>query len=158
MTQFYSILNGWVIFICVYVLHLIFPFFCWWMFRLSKSEREKQTLDINTCVWNLEKWYAAAAAKSLQPCLTLCNPIDGNPPGLSIPRNLQARVLEWVAMSFSNAYMHAKALQLCPTLCDSMNRSPPGFSRQEYWSGLPFSSLKNGIDDLICKGEIETQM
>ena len=46
---------------------------------------------------------AAAAAKSLQSCLTLCDPIDGSPPGSSIPGNLQARILEWVAIFFSNA-------------------------------------------------------
>ena len=46
---------------------------------------------------------AAAAAKSLQSCPTLCNPIDGSPPGSSIPGILQARTLEWVAISFSNA-------------------------------------------------------
>ena len=45
---------------------------------------------------------AAAAAKSLQSCLTLCNPIDGSPPGFPIPGILQARTLEWVAISFSN--------------------------------------------------------
>ena len=46
---------------------------------------------------------SAAAAKSLQSCLTLCNPIDGNPPGSLIPGILQARILEWIAISFSNA-------------------------------------------------------
>ena len=46
---------------------------------------------------------AAAAAKSLQSCLTLCNPIDGNPPGSPVPGILQARTPEWVAISFSNA-------------------------------------------------------
>ena len=46
---------------------------------------------------------AASAAKSCQSCLTLCNPIDGNPTGSSVPRILQARILEWVAISFSNA-------------------------------------------------------
>ena len=46
---------------------------------------------------------AAAAAKSLQSCLTLCNPTDGSPPGSPIPGILQARILEWVAISFSNA-------------------------------------------------------
>ena len=49
------------------------------------------------------KWVAAAAAKSLQSCPTLCDPIDGSPPGSPIPGILQARTLEWVAMSFSNA-------------------------------------------------------
>ena len=46
---------------------------------------------------------AAAAAKSLQSCPTLCNPIDGSPPGSAIPGILQARTLEWVAISFSSA-------------------------------------------------------
>ena len=52
----------------------------------------------------------AAAAKSLQSCLTLCDSIDGSPPDSAIPGILQARILEWVAMSFSNACMHAKSL------------------------------------------------
>ena len=57
---------------------------------------------------------AAAAAKSLQSCPTLCYPIDGSPPGSCIPGILQARAVEW---SFPSP-MHAKSLQLCPTLCD----------------------------------------
>ena len=69
---------------------------------------------------------AAAAAKSLQSCPTLCDPIDGSPPGSSVPGILQARTLEWVAISFSSAGMHAMSLQSCPTLCDSMDSSPPG--------------------------------
>ena len=72
------------------------------------------------------KWPAAAAAsKSLQSCLNLCDPIDGSPPG-SVPEILQARILEWVAISFSNVCMHAKSLQSCPTLCDPVDSSPPG--------------------------------
>ena len=59
---------------------------------------------------------AAAAAKSLQLCPTLCDPIDNSPSGSSVPGILQARILEWVAISFSNACMHAKSLQSCPTL------------------------------------------
>ena len=47
--------------------------------------------------------HAAAAAKSLQSCPTLCDPIDGSPPGSPVPRILQSRTLEWVAISFSNA-------------------------------------------------------
>ena len=50
-----------------------------------------------------ERSAAAAAAKSLQSCLTLCDPIDGGPPGSPVPGILQARTLEWVAISFSNA-------------------------------------------------------
>ena len=67
-----------------------------------------------------------AAAKSLQSCLTLCDPIDSSPPGSSVHGILQARILEWVAISFSNACMHAKSLQSCLTLCDPMDSSPPG--------------------------------
>ena len=57
-----------------------------------------------------------AAAKLLQYCPTLCNPINGSPPGSSVPGILQARTLEWGAVSFSNACMHTKLLQSCPTV------------------------------------------
>ena len=87
----------------------------------------------------------AAATKLIQSCPTLCNPIDGSLPGSSIPGIPQARILEWVAISSSNACMHAKLLQSCLTLCDPVDSSPQAppstrFSRQEYWSGLPFLS------------------
>ena len=55
------------------------------------------------CLGKSGKASAAAAAKSLQSCLTLCDPIDGSPPGSSVPGILQARIPEWVAISFSNA-------------------------------------------------------
>ena len=71
---------------------------------------------------------AAAAAESLQSCPTLCDPIDGSPPGSSVPGILQARTLEWVAIAFSNACVHAKLFQSCPTLCNPMDSSPPGSS------------------------------
>ena len=71
---------------------------------------------------------AAAGAKSLQSCPTLCDPIDGSPPGSSVPGILQTRTLEWVAISFSNACMHAKSFESCPTLCNPIDGSPPGFS------------------------------
>ena len=54
-------------------------------------------------VWDQHVHTAAAAARSLQSCLTLCDPIDGSPPGSPVPGILQARTLEWVAISFSNA-------------------------------------------------------
>ena len=78
--------------------------------------------------WAAHLWgtaATAAAAKSLQSCLALCDPMDGSPPGSSIPWILQARALEWVAISFSNVCMHAKSLQSCLTLCDPMDGSPP---------------------------------
>ena len=95
------------------------------------------------------KCTAAAAAKSLQSCPTLCNPIDSSPPGSPVPRILQARTLEWVAISFSNARkgkVKVKSLshvRLLATLWTSAHQAPPsvGFSRQEYWSGVPLPSL-----------------
>ena len=68
----------------------------------------------------------AAAAESLQSRPTLCDPIDGSPPGSPVPGILQARTLEWAAIAFSSACMHA--LQSCLTLCSPMNSSPPGSS------------------------------
>ena len=94
--------------------------------------------------------HAAAAAKSLQSCPTLCDPIDGSPPGSPIPGILQARTLEWVAISFSNAWkwkVKVKSLshvRLVATPWTAAHQAPPsmGFSRQEYWSGVPLPSLK----------------
>ena len=91
----------------------------------------------------------AAAAKSLQSCPTLCDPIDGSPPGSAIPGFLQARTLEWVAISFSNAWkwkVKVKLLsrvRLSATPWTAAFQAPPsmGFSRQECWSGVPLPSL-----------------
>ena len=88
---------------------------------------------------------AAAAAKSLQSCPTLCDPIDGSPPGSPVPGIIQARTLEWVAISFSNAgkwKVKVKSLsrvRLLATPWTAAYQAPPsmGFSKQEYWSGLP---------------------
>ena len=74
---------------------------------------------------------AATAAKSLQSCPTLCNPIDSSPPGSAVPGILQARTLEWVATSFSNAWnwkVKVKSLSKRPTLSDPMDCSLPGSS------------------------------
>ena len=59
--------------------------------------------EVKYLAYNYTAAAAAAAAKSLQLCLTLCDPIDGGPPGSPVPGILQARTLEWVAISFSNA-------------------------------------------------------
>ena len=91
---------------------------------------------------------AAAAVKSLQSCPTLCDPIDGSPPGSPIPGILQARTLEWVAISFSNAWkwkVKVKSFNcvwLFTIPWTAAYQAPPstGFSRQEYWSGLPLPS------------------
>ena len=83
----------------------------------------------------------AAAAKSLQLCPTLCDPIDGSPPGSPIPGILQARTLEWVAISFSNAWKWSH-VWLLATPWTAVHQAPPsmGFSSQEYWSGVPLPS------------------
>ena len=88
------------------------------------------------------------AAKSLQSCPTLCDPIHGSPPGSAIPGILQARTLKWVAISFSNASkwkVKVKSLsraRLFAIPWTAAYQSPPsmGFSRQEYWSGVPLPS------------------
>ena len=106
--------------------------------------------------WPITLENAAAAAKSLQSCPTLCDPIDGSSPGSIIPGILQARTLEWVAISFSNAWkwkVKTKSLsrvQLIATPWTAAYQAPPsmGFSRQEYWSGVPLPSpiLENSLD------------
>ena len=93
-------------------------------------------------------WVFIAAAKSLQSCPPLCNPIDGSPPGSTFPGILQARTLEWVAILFSNAWkwkVKVKLLsrvQLFTTPWTAAHQAPlcVGFSRQEYWSALPLLS------------------
>ena len=87
---------------------------------------------------------AAAAAKSLQSCPTLWDPIDGSPPGSPVPGILQARTLEWIAISFSNAWkwkVKVKSLSHVRLLATPWTAAyqaplPMGFSRQEYWSGV----------------------
>ena len=94
---------------------------------------------------------AAAAAKLLQSCPTLCDPIDGSPPGSRIPGILQARTLEWVAISFSNAWkwkVKGKLLShvwLPATPWTAAHQAPPsmGFSRQEHLSGVPLPSSRD---------------
>ena len=96
--------------------------------------------------WNI---FAAAAAKSLQSCLTPSDPIDGSPPGSPVPGILQARTLECTAISFSNAWKWKEkvkslsCVQLFATPWTTAYQAPPsmGFSRQEYWSGMPLQFL-----------------
>ena len=91
---------------------------------------------------------AAAAAKSLQSCPTMCDPVDGSPPGSPVPGILQARTLEWGAISFTNEWkwkVKVKSLsrvRLFETPWTVAYQAPlcMGFSRQEYWSGVPLPS------------------
>ena len=104
----------------------------------------------------------AAASQLLQSCLTLCDPIDGSPAGSPVPGILQARTLQWVAISSSKAgkwKVKVKSLscvRLAETLGSAAYQAPPsmGFSRQEYWSGLPLPSPKcmqmNITQDYYC--------
>ena len=97
-------------------------------------------LELPSLSWKKNAVKHAAAAKSLQSCPTLCDHIDGSPPGSPIPGILQARTLEWVAISFSNAWkwkVKGKSLshvRLFTTPCTAAYQAPPpmGFSRQEY--------------------------
>ena len=105
---------------------------------------------------------AAAAAKSLQSCLTLCDPIVGSPPGSPVPGILQARTLEWVASSFSNAWkwkVKVKSLsrvRLSATPWTTALQAPPsmGFFRQEYWSGVPLPSPKERLAPLYFNSKM----
>ena len=107
-------------------------------FRKFKSLTVKQFLFTDDIIY----------VTSLQLCPTLCDPIDGSPPGSPVPEILQARTLDYVAISFSNAWkwkVKVKSLssvRLLATPWTAAYQAPPsmGFSRQEYWSGVPLPS------------------
>ena len=127
-----------------------------WVKKCKQPLKARKDKEMNSPLEPLEGmqlwWHLdcnpAAAAKSLQSCPTLCDPIDGLPPGSSVPRILQARTLEWVAISFSNAWkwkVKVKSLRrvwLLATPWTAAYQAPPpmGFSRQEYWSRVPLPS------------------
>ena len=110
----------------------------------------------------------ATAAKSLQSCPTLCNPIDSSPPGSPVPGILQARTLECVAISFSSAWkwrVKVKSLSrvwLLATPWTAAYQAPPsmGFSRQKYRSGVPLPSPDNRVHQplvILCITDIEVK-
>ena len=106
------------------------------------------------------------AAKSLQSCPTLCDPIDCSPPGSPFPGILQARTLEWVAISFSNAWKlksESEVTQSCPTLSDPMDCSLPGSSvhgifqaRVLDWGAIAFSEIMDKIQKTKKKKLVAT--
>ena len=110
----------------------------------------------------LHNWthLAAAAAKSLQSCPTLCNPIDGSPPGFPCPGILQARTLEWVGchflLQFTKVKSESEVAQLCPTLSDPIDCSPPGSSihgifqaRALEWGAIAFSHASKVVPQIL---------
>ena len=119
-----------------------------WLLHFSQVLLENILLPPDTCCNSTPCPFAAAAAKSLQSCPTLCDPIDGSPPGSPVPGILQAITLEWVAISFSSAWkwkVKVKSLShvwLFANPWTAAYPAPPsrGFSRQEYWSGVPLPS------------------
>ena len=116
--------------------------------RENRTNLILEQLGLLWPVWWLPGGATAAAAKSRQSCPTLCNPIDGSPPGSPIPGILQAKTLEWVAISFSSAWKWKvkmkllSCVQLLATPWTAAQQAPlsMGFSRQEYWSGVPLPS------------------
>ena len=105
---------------------------------------------------------AAAAAKSLQLCLTLCNPIDGSPPGslsLGFSRQEYWSGLPFLFPMHTCMLSHFSRVQFCATLWTAAHQAPlsTGFSRQEHWSGLPFPSPINGIK-IDCMNTISVKV
>ena len=117
-----------------------------WRIRAMPLQTKKWQRYAGKTIWGCPA--AAAAAKLLQSCPTLCDPIESSPPGSAVPGSLEARTLEWVAISFSIAWkwkVKVKSLsrdRLVASPWNAAHRAPPsmGFSRQEYWSGLPLPS------------------
>ena len=117
--------------------------------RKKKTISSTFTQLLNPNDQRKDNFSTVAAAKSLQSCPTLCNPIDGRPPGSPVPGILQARTkTEWAAISFSNAgkwkvkVKSFSRVRLLATPWTAAYQAPPsmGFSRQEYWSGVPLPS------------------
>ena len=116
-------------------------------FSRGSSQPRNQT-QVSSIPGGFFSIWATAAAKSLQSCRTLCDPIDGSPSGSPVPGILQARTLEWVAISFSNAWKWKVKVKspsrvwLLATPWTAAYQAPSsiGFSRQEYWSGVPLPS------------------
>ena len=124
------------------ILHDSFPLS--WLWKHNWNKNTTQVI----IPYLLHLVFETASVKSLQSCSTLCDPIDGSPPGSPVPGILQARTLEWVAISFSNAWkwkVTVKALSRVRLLAapwTAAHQAPPsvGFSRKEYWSEVPSPS------------------
>ena len=132
--------------------------------RVTQSQTQPRQLGTRTCLFTVflvqqsDSVLNIHAAKLLQSCLTLCDPIDGSPPGSAFPGILQARTLDRVAISLSNAWkwkVKVKSLshvRLFATPWAATYQAPPsmGFSRQEYWSGVSLPSPNIYIYIYVC--------
>jgi len=121
--------------LCIFSFDLHDPYTMWGLFYKWEKISEVEPF------WNIRSF--GHTAKSLQSCSTLCDPIDGSPPGSPVPGILQARTLEWVAISFSNAWKWKVKVRSLSRVWPSATpwtaafQALPsmGFSRQEFWSG-----------------------
>ena len=112
------------------------------------------------CHFLLQCMKVKSESEGAQACPTPSDPMDCSPPGSSVPGILQARTLEWVASSFSNAWkwkVKGKSLsrvRLLVTPWTAAHQAPPsmGFSRQEYWSGVPLPSPIRYYKPVLIKG------
>ena len=127
------------------------------VYPVRRTQSKTSSLLVVIYIRNYRTKAAAAAAKSLQLCPTLCGPIDSSPTGSPVPGILQAGTLEWVAISFSNACewkVKVKSLsrvRLFATPWTAAHQAPPSmrFSRQEYWSGLPLPSPRTKANHIF---------
>ena len=141
-TSEFSILFHWFN-ICLYV-SFVYHYFAW-SFDIHRCVSSNLILLFQTCFG----CSVVVVAKSLQSCPTLCDPIDGSSPGSPVPGILQARTLEWGAISFSKCIKvksESEVAQSCPTLCNPMDCSLPGSSirgifqaRVLEWGAITFS-------------------
>ena len=123
------------------------PALCEWSHHCGYLSHEDLFCIVLLCILSTSA-DTAAAAKSLQSCLILCDPIDSSPRGSPVPGILQARTLEWIAISFSNAWKwkvkvnSLSRVRLLATPWTAAHQAPLsiGFSRQECWSGVPLPS------------------
>ena len=116
-------------------------------------------MDVGNLISGSSTFSAAAAAKPRQSWPTLWDPIDSSPQGSPVPGILQARTLEWVVISFSNAWkwkvkIESEVAESCLTLSDPWTaayQAPPsmGFSRQKYWSGVPLPSPSTFSESIL---------
>ena len=137
----------WQYYLCVYTLKTLEYYGKLLKVDISKKWdwRRKQYFNLLFLYTSMS---LTTTTKSPQSCLTLCDPRDGSPPGSPGPGILQARTLEWVAISLSNAWKwkvkvtSLSRVRLLATPWTAAYQAPPsmGFSRQEYWSGVPLPS------------------